>query len=81
MFGGKLTEEVFNAKGSIGYPEAKGHGTSPNVRLLELGLVVKRKWWIWSLQEVSRVPLLRKDEKSQQKKIGKEVYKLKPKLQ
>jgi len=44
VFGGKLTEEVFNAKGSIGYPEAKGHGTSPNVRLLELGLVVKRKW-------------------------------------
>jgi len=44
VFGGKLTEEVFNAKRSIGSPEARGHGASPNVRLLELGLVIKKKW-------------------------------------
>ncbi len=43
MFSGKLVEEVFSAKGSIGSLEEKGHGTSLDVRLLELTLVATKK--------------------------------------
>jgi hypothetical protein len=43
VFGGKLVEEAFNAKGSIGSVEAKGHGTSLDVRLLELKLVATKQ--------------------------------------
>jgi hypothetical protein len=43
MFGGKLVEEVFSAKGCIGSLEAKGHGESLDVRLLELILVATKK--------------------------------------
>jgi len=43
VFSGKLVEEVFSAKGSIGSLEEKGNGTSPDVRLLELRLVATKK--------------------------------------
>jgi hypothetical protein len=43
VFGGKLVKEVFNANGSVGSLEAKGHGASFDVRLLELRLVATKK--------------------------------------
>jgi hypothetical protein len=42
MFGGKLAEEVFSAKG-FPFLEVKRHGTSLDVRLLELGLQLQKK--------------------------------------
>ncbi len=45
MFSGKLAKEVFNAKRSIRSPKVKGHGTSHDVRLLELGSITTEKIW------------------------------------
>jgi hypothetical protein len=42
VFGGKLTMEVFDAKG-FPFLEVKGHGTSLHVKLLKLGLRLQKK--------------------------------------
>jgi hypothetical protein len=69
MFGGKLAEEVFNAKGSIGSLEAKGHGSFLDVRLLELRFMVTKKMVNLKPARGFKGAWLRKDEKSKQKKL------------